>query len=166
MHHYHTSLATLAITVGLTLAGCGGDNTSTPGYGHPNPNGTGGIVADNGKSAASTPRNARLPDIHSLKEFEALLAKLPESSTVAINKILGPPMVAQTGPYAGMAIYPNLYFDGWFVQSISLVPTGGDRMDMRKRDMATLDIMVIPKEIPFIRPEQMSWFKPPSEKTP
>ena len=170
-HAFRSSALPIALTA-LLLSGCGSsadDAKHFPGVGMANPNGKGLIVAEGGKSPAKSPGNAQRADIHSFKEFK----KLTESCVFLGDypAILGPWKIAQRGPYAGSIIYPNLYFDGWFVESICLTEVTGT--DFRKplpfiENVTDYKYGVRVTEISYIRPEQDDWFtvRPETDTTP
>ena len=172
MRHAFPSPALPITLTALLLSGCGSsaDDVKTfPGVGMANPNGKGLIHAQGGQSPAQSPSNAQRADIHSLKEFIQLMHDKDVGMLSQYPAVLGPFKVAQRGPYAGSVIYPNLYFDGWFVKSILLIPSPKD--DVRiyiKNGITPLDLGVEIKEIPFIRPEQDDWFtvRPETDTTP
>ena len=161
------SAAALAFAGALALAGCGDPPKPIPGVGHPNPNGTGILHADSGKTPATTRSNAQRQDIHSFKELNNIV-NINKCKTIGdYEKVFGTPKIALQGPYAGHAIIPNVYFDGWFVESL-LLESQGD-IDIRREIETGSDwrtLYVYHKEIPFIRPENADWFTDPAAKGP
>lgn len=149
-------VAAFAMVAGLALSGCGEAKPPAPGVGQPNPNGKGMLVAESGKTPAQSPDNAARDDIKSFKEFKEKFAKA--GGIHDLQKNLGPAKIAYTGPYAGNFVYPNLYFDGWFVESVMIESVGSD---FRKFSGENVGYRV--KEIPFIRPENIDWFVKPKE---
>ena len=159
-------VAAFALAASL-LSSCGEDPAvKFPGvYGKPNPNGHGLITVDGSKTPAETPANALRQDITSVKEFAALMEKC--STLPEYEKVLGPVRIAYSGPYAGTAIYPNFFYNGYDVSSICLV-CWDEKTDLRKygnleTDAFTKSILVMKyKYVPFMGPAQAEWFKKPA----
>lgn len=153
--------AAIAMAAGLALAGCGPDPKSTaPGVGQPNPNGKGLVVARSGKTPAQTQENAARDDVRSFKEFKELIKG--KSTIAELTKFMGTYKIAYGGPNSGNIIFPNVYYDGWFVESVMIELPDKDFRG-REKDVPGMEFGYVIKEIPFIRPDQVSWFEKTKE---